>query len=350
MRSARHVVIVGAGVTGLLTAVECALAGHRVTVLDRGAIPNPGSSSFDHYRAIRTFALGDPAATRQKVAAHRRWLELETTLGARFYRRVGIVTAWPGDEADTVVKEATAAGLPVSTVEPEKLPHLGFPAGSIGVIEADAGVLLADQVLSAAVNWLAAHPAVTLRPWSEVTSVHSGRIELEGSAPLDADVVLVAAGPWVPDLVELPAVLHRQTMVYLRPPENLVRWWQTAPGGGHLGVDGRAWLLPPGDGQTLVKISSDAVCREVDSTDSADESQDPWLERLLASSIVSDVDCYTVVATKSCHYLSDANAGDTLLTRAGPAVWARAACGGTGFTTAPLVARQFVKTLTEETA
>ncbi|WP_322779694.1 FAD-dependent oxidoreductase, partial [Frankia sp. Cas4] len=44
---ARHVLIVGAGVTGLLTAIRCALAGHRVTVLDRGAVPNPMSSSFD---------------------------------------------------------------------------------------------------------------------------------------------------------------------------------------------------------------------------------------------------------------------------------------------------------------
>jgi glycine/D-amino acid oxidase-like deaminating enzyme len=60
-----RVVIVGAGVTGLLSAVECALAGHRVTVLDRGAIPNPESSSFDQHRAIRTLVPGDPEATRR---------------------------------------------------------------------------------------------------------------------------------------------------------------------------------------------------------------------------------------------------------------------------------------------
>lgn len=349
MKPVRQVVIAGAGVTGLLTAVECALAGHRVTVLDRGAIPNPASSSFDHHRAIRAFAWGDPATTRRKVAARRRWLELETTLGARFYRRVGIVSAWPCAEADAVLAEAAAAGLPVSAVEPEKLPHLGFPADSVGVLEADAGVLLAERVLSAAVKWLSAHPAVTLRPWSKVDSVHSGRIELDGGESLGADHILIAAGPWTPDLADLPAVLHRQTMVYLRPPDDLVRWWENAPGGGRLGADGRAWLLPPGDG-TLLKISSDAVCREVESTDSAEESQDPWLEKLLAASIVSDVDRYTVVATKSCHYLSDPDAGDALLTRVGPAVWSRSACGGTGFTTAPLAARQFAETLTEEIA
>jgi len=42
--------------------------------------------------------------------------------------------------------------------------------------------------------------------------------------------------------------------------------------------------------------------------------------------------------------------GDALLARVGSAVQARAACGGTGFATAPLAARRFVTTITEETA
>jgi len=349
--AARQVTIVGAGVTGLLTAMECALAGHRVTVLDRGAIPNPGSSSFDQHRTLRTFAHRDLAATRRMITAHRRWLELESLLGTRIYRRVGVVTAWPREQTAALTSSALATGVSVETIEPEKLPHLEFPAGSAGVVEVDAGVLLAERVLRALARWLAGHPAVTLRPCCTVreVDVHSGHIVLAGGESLGADLVLVAAGPRAGDLIEYPVVLHRQTVVYLRPPESLARWWENAPAAGGLGADGRAWVVPPGDG-TLLKISSDAVRREVTTVDCDGESQLPWAEQLLAAAILSDVDSYTVMSVKPCHYVTDADTGGALLARVGPAVWSRAACGGTGFSSAPLVAGQIVEAMTEEAA
>uniref|UniRef100_A0AAU2K2Z1 FAD-binding oxidoreductase n=1 Tax=Streptomyces sp. NBC_00049 TaxID=2903617 RepID=A0AAU2K2Z1_9ACTN len=348
----RHVIVVGAGVTGLLTAVECALAGHRVTVLDRGPIPNPESSSFDQHRVIRTFSPDDADATGPLAAAHRRWLELEALLGASFYRRVGVVTAWPRERLAAVAAAAAAAGVSVRTVEPELLPHLEFPAGSAGVLDVDAGVLLAERVLRAAGQWLDGHPAVTLRPYRTVTDidVDSAKIELVGGERLGADLVLVAAGPWARDLLDHPVVLHRQTMVYLRPPRNAARWWQTAPAAGGLGTDGRAWAVPPGDG-TLLKISSDAVCREVTTTAGYEaENQSPWVGRLAQAPPLSGLDRYTVAAVKPCHYASDAGTGGALLTRVGPAVWSRAACGGSGFSQAPLVAGRIVDALMEEAA
>jgi glycine/D-amino acid oxidase-like deaminating enzyme len=359
-----RVVVVGAGVTGLLTAVECALAGHRVTVLDSGAIPNPRSSSYDQHRAIRTFVPGDPAATRRLAAAHRRWLELETLLGqgtgtatgtaTGFYRPVGVVTAWPRERLPELTASAAAAGVPVETAAPEKLPHLGFPAGSVGVRESAAGVLLAERALRAAARWLAGHPAVTLRPYTAVTGIDTaaGRVTPVGGRPLGADLVLVAAGPGTCDLVGQagqPVRLLRQTMVYLRPPDRLAPWWQSAPAAGGLGADGRGWLLPPGDG-TLLKISSDAVCREAADADSDGEDQAPWAGQLLQAAILRDVETYTVAAVKACHYVTDAQTGGALLTRVGPAVWARAACGGSGFSTAPLVAGQIVDALMERVA
>ncbi|WP_371501721.1 FAD-dependent oxidoreductase [Kitasatospora sp. NBC_00374] len=348
---AARVVVVGAGVVGLLTALECALAGHRVTVLDRGAIPNPESSSYDQHRAIRTLVPGDPDGTRRMVGAHHRWRELETVLGTAFYRRVGVVTAWPRDRVAAVVSSAADAGVPVAELDPDDLPHLGFPAGSAGVREAQAGVLLARRVLRAAARWLAGHPAVALRPYCAVTAVEpeSGRVVLAGGEVLGGDLVLVAAGPWGRGLVDHPVVLRRQTMLYLRPPERLARWWRTAPAVGGLGTDGRAWAVPPGGG-TLLKISSDAVCREVAAADCADEDQSPWARRLAEAGVLPDVERYTVVAARACHYTTDPDTGGARLARVGPAVWSRAACGGTGFASAPLVAGRIVNAVTEVAA
>ncbi|GAB3888971.1 hypothetical protein GCM10029964_057570 [Kibdelosporangium lantanae] len=276
------------------------------------------------------------------ATASRRWLELETVLDARFYRRVGIVSAT--DQVPDALATAAKAGLAVETVEPEKLPHVTFPADTVGIVETDAGVLLADQALRAAALWLARHPNVRLRPGCPVKSVDTGRVRITGET-IGADLVLVAAGPWTRDLVQTPVTLHRQTMLYLRPPEHLRGWWETAPGVGRIGPDGRAWLLPPGAG-THLKISTDAACREVSTMDAADDVD--WASRVLHANILTAMDDYEVVAVKDCHYASGPDGA--VLTEAAPGVWARPACGGNGFAAAPLVAGQIVATMMEVAA
>ncbi|MFC0430665.1 FAD-binding oxidoreductase [Kutzneria buriramensis] len=326
------VLIVGAGVVGLVTAIECVLAGHRVTVLERGDIPNPESTSFDQHRGIRMLDVNDPVATWRMLGASRRWRELESLLDTRFYRRVGMVTAWPLVDVASVTKAASSAGV---SLEPVDVPHMTIPQGTVALSETDGGVLLAERFLRAATDWLSRQPAVTLKRRSPVRSVHSG---------LGADIVLVAAGPWSRNLVDYPVRLYRQAMVYLRPPANLARWWENAPAAGRIGPDGRAWLLPPGDG-TLLKISTDAACQEVDEIEAT--TSQALVDKVLGAGMVPDVDRYTVVAAGQCHY---ADANGPVLAEVAPRVWARVACGGTGFATAPLVANQIVELLREEAA
>ena len=346
----QRILVVGAGITGLLAAVRCVLDGHQVVVLERGAIPNPVSSSFDEHRAIRALDPGDVAASRRAGVAHRRWLELESLLcgagrRAGFYRRTGVLTTWPDGEVAGVAAVAADAGLPVEIVEADRFPPVRFPAGTSGVLELDAGVLLADRVLRVAARWLGQQPAAILRPWQEVTAIdaEAGRVTLSDGTTESGDVVLIAAGPWSQDLLDLPVIVYRQTMVYLRPPAELARWWATAPSAGRIGADGRGWLLPPGDG-TLLKVSTDEVCREVVSVDdSSPDDEAGWAGRVMAADILSDMDRYTAVAVKRCHYAVDATGGSACLVRAGSSAWARPASGGDGFRTAPLAADQFAE-------
>ncbi|QKV72697.1 FAD-binding oxidoreductase [Amycolatopsis sp. Hca4] len=339
------VAVVGGGVTGLVTAIGCARAGHRVRVLDRGPLPNPASTSSDQHRALRVLRPDDVEGTARMAEARRRWSELESLLRARFVRPVGVVTAGTPHELAQAFETASRAGVPATAAAPETLPPVLFPAGTSGVLDPGGAVLLADRFLRAAVAWLAAHPAVTLRPGCAVTGVEDHRVVLAGGAAVDADVVLVAGGPWTGELAGPPVVLHRQTMVYLRPPRRLAAWWAVAPGVGRIGADRRAWLLPPGGG-ALLKISSDAVCRVVETT--AEPDGEPWAGRLLAEPILAGTEDYAVVGTKDCHYAADAVTGGPVLARVHPSVWVRSACGGSGFGAAPLVAREILGRVTDK--
>jgi len=338
-REPLRVVVIGAGITGLIAAIRCVLAGYRIVLLERGPIPDPGSTSFDQHRALRTLVVGDPAATSQTAPLHRYWRELDALLGDRpssagLYRRVGVLTALPPDEVASAVATADATGLPIRIAAAADYPHIGFPAGAAVVLEPRAGILLADRILQAAARWLRRHPLADLRPGREVVGVEpdSGRVRLADGTTESGDVVLVTAGPWSAALMDLPVTLHRQTMVYLRPPSGLVHRWAVTPVAGGIGADGRAWLLPSVAG-TLLKISTDAVRREVTAlSDPGDHAG--WAARVLSADIVSDVDRYAVALVRHCHYATAAD-GDTGFIRVGPAVWARPASGGDGFRTAP---------------
>jgi glycine/D-amino acid oxidase-like deaminating enzyme len=336
-----HVVVVGAGITGLLTGVRCAVAGHRVTVLDRGPIPNPEATSYDRTRVFRAFEPQDPAATALVASADRLWRELETVLGTGFYRRVGVVRAWP---ATLVASSAADCGVRLRIAEPGDYPHLGFPAGTVPVLELDAGILLAEDVLRAAAGWLARHPSVTLGPGRRVTALdaHSGAVRLADGTELAGELTVVAAGPWSADLVDVPVVLHRQTTVHLRPPTELMPLWRSSPAAGRLGADGRGWLVPPVDGD-LVKLSSAAACRTVPSMSAP--CGDAFVPDLLAGSAIRDLERYEVVKVEHGHYTVDSRTGSGRLVRVGPAVLARAATGGDGFRTAPLAAARIAQFL-----
>src|SRR5947207_15715890 len=145
-----RVVVVGAGVVGLLTAIECVHGGSRVTALEQGDIPYAWAASHDRHRVIRALHRGDAALTRAATVAYRHWAELERRLGGGpFHHPVGALTVLPPQDLAANLALLGASGAPARPVSPEQLgaryPRIRFPAGLAGVIETEAGVVLADR-------------------------------------------------------------------------------------------------------------------------------------------------------------------------------------------------------------
>lgn len=343
-----RVVVVGGGVIGLLTAMECVRAGARVDLVDQADIPSPSATSYDRHRVIRALHRGSAPLTRAAARADGYWQEVERRVGTRFYHRVGALTAMPVEDVPASIDLLAGAGAAARALTPEELstryPRIRFPDGLAGVVEAAAGAVLADRALAALARWLRGQPTLYAHPHCRVVSVEeAGVVRLADGTVLAGDRVVVAAGPWSRDL--LPAALsgdltlYRQSMLSYAPTPSREAW-VGMPAIPALGTAGGAWLMPP-VADTPARLSAASACRAVpEMTDRV--TSDRWRDHLVDQfrALLVDFDPAAVVGAADGYYLADTASEAPLLATFGDAgIWAYAACGGMSFKFAPLVAR-----------
>jgi glycine/D-amino acid oxidase-like deaminating enzyme len=346
-----RVTIVGGGIIGLLTAVECARAGAgEVTVLEQGELPNVWSTSYDRHRIMRALHRGDPVASGAAVRAQDRWVEIERLVGGTLFHRVGALTALPTTQVAEAAELVRQVGGRAEAWSAHQLagrwPQLRVPAGYGAVLEPTAGVLLAARALALLIRWLRAQPAVRLRARQQVSTLDPAgcAVELAGGEVMRADSVVVAAGPRSPALLGEPVAsgltLFRQSMLYCRVPERLRPMWTDVPAVPALGTPDGAWLVPPVAG-TPLKLSTAQACRPVRRlTDHDTPAQ--WRQHLVSrwTALLDGFEPGWVSGARDCYYLADSTTGGARLVQLGErAMWAYAACGGTSFKLAPVVAR-----------
>jgi sarcosine oxidase len=345
-----RVVVVGGGVIGLLTALECVMAGAEVTVADQAELPYARATSYDRHRVVRALHPDDLAATRAAVAAQHRWSELEALLGGGLYHRTGALTVRRPEEAAADIDLLSSAGAPAMWLDVPQLaaryPHIRVPAGRSAIVEAGAGVLLADRVLAALVGWLHSQPGVRLSMRRRVLDVDgdTGAVRLAGGAVLHGDRIVLTAGPWsrdlLPDEQAAGLTLYRQSMLYCDVPERLRAAWAATPAVALPGTVDGAWLVPPVAG-TPLKLSADSACRAVEElTDHRTPQQ--WRDHLVAvfGDLLPGLQASWVIDGRDCYYLAArATGGPQLISLSHGTVWSYAACGGSSFKLAPLIAR-----------
>jgi sarcosine oxidase len=207
-----EVVVVGAGVNGLATAWALAREGRDVLVLEQFALGNDRGSS---HGASRIFRLAYPEVRWVRLAqeAYEGWRELEAQTGTRLLELNGLIelVSDPSEGSCAALDECGVEWIPLDKDEAERRFPLRVPDGLMAVLQEDAGYVRADRALEAFAQGLRVLPetkVLSLDPF-ETTA---GRV--------DAEAVVVTAGPWAKELlagvVDLPVVPTRETVAYFR--------------------------------------------------------------------------------------------------------------------------------------
>ncbi|KIW23775.1 uncharacterized protein PV07_11952 [Cladophialophora immunda] len=242
----QHILIIGAGVFGLSTALS--LLSHptynatRITVIDGSpSLPNPSGSSVDASRIVRAdYANKHYAQLASQAQELWRDRRKEAWGGEGRYHEPGFVLTADADK-DAYLRESLANVRDLAredgcNVDLSKIRELrgaeeirkatGYESvsGDHGYANFNSGWADAEACVAYALRRIQSESdgRVTIRPGAQVARlVFSGSdcqgVELAGGEQIQADLTVLAAGAWSPSLIDLQGrcLATGQTMAYL---------------------------------------------------------------------------------------------------------------------------------------
>jgi glycine/D-amino acid oxidase-like deaminating enzyme len=228
-----------------------------------------------------------------------------------------------------------------------RYPYLR-PEGLEVIFEVDAGgVLLARAIVEHLAGYLTRMGA-QLRTPGAVSSIDPSRpaVTLEDGRIDAADVVVVAAGPWVGRL--LPGLNHRvtpshQLVAYLEPPDAYQGAWKTAPMVLDIGGEAGFYLVPPVGG-TALKIGDHrfTLCGLPDEPRSPDPDDVQALIELARPRLVA-FESYRLLEARTCFYTVEPD--ETFIIEPMERAWVMTGFSGHGFKFGPLLGERLVETI-----
>ncbi|ESY92162.1 FAD-binding oxidoreductase [Mesorhizobium australicum] len=234
-----NVIVVGAGIAGLSTAWSLVKAGHAVSVVEQGPIPNPLAASGDHHRIIRRAYRAGTGYGLLITEAYEAWDEMWADLGENHLDARGFVcvSREPGDEAEEYREGLEEGKFPYELLGPdaavERWPFLETGSFRYAYFSPEGGALHCREIAAGLAKWLRTNGA-NVYDHSKVTEIdaEAGHIVLESGETMQADRIVVAAGAWVLKLFpELGGELKtfRTALAYVDPPADLRAAWEAAP-------------------------------------------------------------------------------------------------------------------------
>ena len=241
-------IVIGAGGMGSAALMHLAARGARVCGLDRFPLAHDRGSSHGHTRLIRLAYFEHPDYVPLLRRAYELWHALESTAGRPLLVESGLLLAGP---AEGEVVSGTLAAARIHSLQVEQMtageairrwPAFQLPADWTAVYEPRGGYLFVEECVRA-------HAAAAVRAGARIdhgVAVHGWREEgrtivvQTDRGPYATEKLVVTAGPWAADLLQLPELhLHllRKPLFWYEPRDTT----STAFAAGHLpcfGFDG----------------------------------------------------------------------------------------------------------------
>jgi sarcosine oxidase len=203
------VAVVGGGVMGAATSWRLAQRGADVVCFDRYSPPHTHGSSHGESRIIRTAYFEGAFYVPLLREAFELWRELEAMSGSRLLTMTGAL--YIGSESSEAVagsqQSAREHGLDIEVLTAPEL-RKRYPGhlpreGDVAVLDRQAGILSPEGAVTAMLQ--------------RVSDVRRGqRIGDLATLLRDHDAVVVAAGPWTPELIPwIPLKIERQVHAWL---------------------------------------------------------------------------------------------------------------------------------------
>ena len=229
------IIVVGAGIKGVVAAIELKRRGHRVTLLDPGPIPYPLAASTDISKAVRSCYGADEEYTALAERAIARWREWNNEFGVELYHENGVLFLTReemkrgGFEYETL-RLLRERGHKVERITTDNV-RLRFPAFNAecfrdGVYDPEGGYAESGRVVSLLLQ-RALDAGVKVRQATRFAALDERNggvagVLLEDGGRLEADAVVAATGSWTPHLFPFTAGFLRTTghpVFHLRPDD-----------------------------------------------------------------------------------------------------------------------------------
>lgn len=197
-------IVVGAGIAGSLTALSLVRQGVRTRLIDRWEPGHSRASSTDYNRMIRAIHGHDEFYTRWARESRMRWLELQAESGQKLYYECGALILateghchWEDATADTF----TRLGVPFHRFSPDEIavrfPQFDASSISYALYEPEAGMIMAHRAVTTATEMFRQAGGKVERG---LVTTDTNEKPMLDDKPLEADLIVVAAGAWLADL------------------------------------------------------------------------------------------------------------------------------------------------------